>query len=220
MAEIKKNLFAKAGKVAAPAKAAKKNKDEVQLPGLQQVAELDALIKALSAAKASLEAGVKSAGFDHFFNEAQATAKRPDNFRGLDGTASASIEMRKRSTASALSADEIAMLEANGLTVEKAVAVQEMFGVNPSYATDTALLEKVSAALEDIVPTDFFVVQEEKSKFVVSEETMEKAFAIKAPREIIQSISTMAIKPKLEVTDISVIMENVKGLLVSSDEAA
>lgn len=213
MAEIKKNLFAKAKTVAAPAKAAKKNKDEVQLPGIQQVAELDALIKALSAAKTSLEADVKAAGFDHFFNEAQATAKRPDNFRGMDGTASASIEMRKRSTTSALTADEVALFEKHGLKVEKAIAVQEMFGVNTTYATNTKLLEKVSVALEKIVPDDFFVVQEEKSKFVVSEETMEKAFAIKAPREIIHSISTMAIKPKLEVTDLSEILKNVKGLI-------
>jgi hypothetical protein len=208
------SLFANAKAIPAKKSAAKKSdKDEVQLTDLKQLAELDALIKALSAAKTTLDAQVKAEAFDHFFDEAQATAKRPDNFRGIDGIASASIEMRKRSTASALSDDEVKMFEAHGLTVEKAVSVQQLFGVNPIYATDTKLLNKVSKALENIVSADFFVVQEEKFKFVVTDETMEKAFSTKAPREIIEAISTMAIKPKLETTDIAQILKNVKDLI-------
>jgi hypothetical protein len=42
---------------------------------------------------------------------------------------------------------------------------------------------------------------------------MEKAFSTKAPREIIEAISTMAIKPKLETTDIAQILKNVKDLI-------
>jgi len=209
------NLFAAAGKVAAPKSPAKKaDKAEVQLPGLQQLAEIDALMKALAGAKTSLEQEIKATAFQHFFDEAQETAKRPDNFKGLDGIASASIEMRKRSTASALSEDEQKMFEANNLKFEKIVSVQQLFGINPAYASDDKLLQKVSAAIEKIVPADFIVVQEEKFKYVVGDETIEAAFKNKAPREIIEAVTVMAIKPKLESTDIATIIEDVKSLLV------
>ena len=209
------SLFAKA-KTVAPAKAAtkKSTKDEVQLDGLQQLAEIDALIKALTAAKTTIEQSVKSDAFDHFFSLAQADAKRPENFRGIDGNASASIELRKRSTASALSDEEVALFEQHGLVVEKAVSVQKLFGINPAYASDDNLLEAVSNAIADIVPADFIVVQEEKSKNVVGDATMDKAFSIKAPREIIEAITVMAVKPKLANTDIAEILSNVKTLLV------
>jgi len=208
------NLFAKVK--AAPTKtvaAKKKTKDEVAIAGLEQVAQLDALIKSLTAAKTTLEAQVKDTTFNHFFAEAQAFAKRPDNFRGVDGIASASLEMRKRSSASALTADEVKLLEANGLTVEKTVAVPELFAINPAYANDIKLQQKISKLLEGKVPDDIFIVQEEKFKYVVTDATMDVAFATKAPREVIAAITTMAIKPKLETTDISAIIDSVKGLL-------
>ena len=213
------SLFKTAKATAAPKAASKKSdKDEVALKGLQQLAEIDALMKALAGMKTTLEASVKADAFDHFFGVAQATAKRPDNFRGIDGIASASIEMRKRSTASALSEEEIALFEEHGLKVEKVVAVQKLFGINPAYASDDALLEKVSAAIESFVPADFIVVQEEKSKMVVGEATIEQAFADKAPREIIEAITVMAVKPKLETTDIAQIMDDVKALIAPSKE--
>ena len=213
-------LFTNA-KVVAPTKSASKKSDksEVPLAGLEQLAQIDTLIKALTAAKTTLEADVKSAAFDHFFNEAQATAKRPDNFRGVEGDATASIEMRKRSTASALSDEEVSLFEQHGLAVEKVVSVQQLFGINPSYASNDEVMEKVSNALEDLIkrgsiPADIIVVQEEKSKNVVGEATIEKAFSIKAPREIIEAISVMAIKSKLNNIDISSIIDSVKKVLV------
>ncbi len=209
------NLFGNAQPVVAKKVAGKKaTKDEVQLVGLEQLTQIDALIKALSAAKLTLEADVKSAAFDHFFNEAQATAKRPDNFRGVEGDATASIEMRKRSTASALSDDEVALFESYDLVVEKSISVQKLFGINPAYAADDKLLSKVSEAISKFVPADFIVVQEEKSKNIVDEATIEKAFSIKAPREIIEAVTVMAIKPKLNNTDIGQIIDSVKTLLV------
>jgi hypothetical protein len=209
------SLFANA-KTVNPVKATKKSstKNEVQIDGLKQLAEIDALMKALTAAKTTLEQSVKSDAFDHFFNEAQETAKRPDNFRGIDGYASASVEMRKRATTSALSDEEVKMFEKYDLEVEKVVAVQKLFAINPSYASDDKLLQKVEEAIAQIVPVDFIVVQEEKSKNVVGEATIDKAFSSKAPREIIEAITVMAIKPKLETTDIGEIINSVKTLLV------
>ena len=189
----------------------------VPLAGLCQLAEIDAVIKALLAAKTTIEAGVKSDAFDHFFDQAQKIASRPENFRGVDGYASASIEMRKRSTASALSAEEIEMFQAQKLVIEKVVSVQKYFVINQTYANDMGLLGKVEAALKGIVPTDFIQVQEEKSKYVVGDATITAAFAQKAPRHIIEAITTMAIKPLLINTDIKEIFKNVKTLLIGPE---
>lgn len=189
-------------------------KVQVTLPGLLQYAEIDALIKSLEGIKTSLGQTVKAEGFDHFFAEAQKTGTRPENFRGVEGIASASIEMRKRSTASALSVEEQELFAKNKLPTQKVVSVQKLFGINPEFATDSKLLEKVSVALAGIVPDNFIVVQEEQSKVVVNEETMDAAFAQKAPREIIEAITVMSIKPKLESTDLAQIIEDVKALVL------
>jgi hypothetical protein len=214
------NLFKKAVALEAPIAAAKKadKKEHVELKGLKELAEIDALIKSLSTIKASLEADVKGKGFDTFFEMAQ-NGKRPDSFRGTDGTASASVEMRKRSTASVLSDSEVDLLTSHGIKVEKKVTTQMLFAINPSYAADGELLEKVSEAISAIVPEDFIMVQEEKSSNVVSDETIEAAFAKRAPREVIKTITTMALKPKLETTDLKVILDDIKHYIIETEVA-
>ena len=214
------SLFTKAQAQALPTakKTAKSDKEEIHIEGLKQLAEVDALIKALTAVKVTLDASVKAEAFDHFFDTAQATAKRPDNFRGIDDYASASIELRKRSTASALSAEELEMFAKHKLAVEKVVSVQRLYGINPAYAANTTLLNKVSKAIAKIVPDDFIVVQEEQFKHVVNDATIDTAFKNKAPREIIEAITVMAIKPKLETTNIAAILDNVVMLLADGAE--
>jgi len=194
----------------APAKSAKKL--EVQLAGLQQVAEIDALMKALAGAKVALEQDVKAQAFTEFMSLAS-NGTRPESFRGVEGDASASVELRKRSTMSSLSEDEVALLSKYGLKAEKMIATPKLFGINPAYAENTELLLKVEAALADIVPEDFIVVQEEKSKFVVADAVIEGAFRSKAPREVIEAVTVLALKPKLEHTDIAAIIDHVKGLI-------
>jgi hypothetical protein len=208
------NLFGKAKAIATTPKAAasKDKKEQVNLDGLEQLAQIDALIKALGTLKSTIETDVKDAAFDVFYDKVLETGKRPDNFRGVEGTASASIELRKRSTTSVVSEEEKPLFEKNGIPLETVVTVQKLFGINPKYASDDNLLEKVSGALDSIVPDDFIVVQEEVSKTVVSEASMDKAFSSKAPKEVIRAISVMAIKPKLETTDLPSIMDDLKVL--------
>ena len=208
------SMFANAKALPTEKPSAKKDKkDEVVLKGLEQLAEVDALLKTLTGLKKTLENDVKSEAFDHFFGLTRVSNKRPDNFRGIDGNASASVEMRKRSTASALSPEEIALFEKYNIPTQKVVAVQRLFGINPIYANDDKLLEKVSKALESIVPDNFIVVQEEVSKVVVGDETIDKVFETKAPMAIIEAVTVMALKPKLENTDISKIIEDVTKMI-------
>lgn len=203
------SMFANA-KVVKAAKAPKAGKVEVKMVGLQSLAEVDALIDALSALKTTLAAEVKSAAFEHFISVAD--GKRPDNFRGVEGIASASIELRKRSTTSPLGEAELALLAEHDIPAEKLVATQKMFGIDPKYTGDTALLDVVSAALEGKVPEDFIVVQEERSKTVVTDETLRVAFS-KNVRDVIAAVTVLAIKPKLDETDLGRIMDDLRAVI-------
>jgi hypothetical protein len=64
-------------------------------------------------------------------------------------------------------------------------------------------------------------VQEEVSKFVVTDDLADAAFAAlkttnsKVTAEEIRVITSMAIRPKLSSTDMTTILENVAGLLVT-----
>lgn len=213
------NLFKKAAPVTAEAKGTKKSKKaEHHISGLQQLAELDALIKSASALKASLEAEVKEAALEIAIENAG--GKKPESFRGVDGIASASLEFRKRSSASSLSQSEVDLLSEHGISAERVEVTKHLYAINPAYAADDSLLEKVSAALEGIVPDDFIMVQEGKDKYIVNDAAVDKAFAVKAPVEVIKTVITQAIKPKLEQTDLGAIIDDLRDVIAASADIA
>lgn len=193
------SLFKNAKQIAAkPTAAAKKTKQEIALAGVQSLAELKAMIASLEAAAKTIEGEVKEAGFGEFL--AMETQVRPESFKGVDGQASCSVEMRKRGTNSALNADEVAVLEELGLTPFKQVITTEMFGINPAYAGDEKLMDRVSKALEKVagLPADFIVQQAEVSKLVVDDNLLDEAFKLTEGREeALRIVTTMALKPKL-----------------------
>lgn len=196
------------------------SKVEVSMDGLKQFAEIDALIKALSAVQATLDADIKGRALNYFIENAG--GKRPESFRAIEGIASASIELRKRSSRSALTDQEVEQLTKFGATPEKAIVVQKMFGFNPKYTEDQAVLAKIETALTKVsdLPEDLIVVQEEKSGYIVGEDTIDKAFKLGATAEVVLMVGTLAVKPKLDETDIGVIIESVKGLLIPKIEPA
>lgn len=209
------SLFGKAQSISAPPKTAagRKVKPETQIDGLQDLAEIDALIKALGGLKTTLEQEIKQEAFDLFYAKGKELKARPENLKAVDGNATASIEFRKRATSSPLSPAEIEMFTEAGIFVDTIVTTQKLFGVNPKYATDEPLLEKVSKAIERIVPEDFFVVQDEVSKTVVADRTVDEAFAKEANSSIIGALSVLSIKPKLSDVNIKSIIDHVRKLL-------
>lgn len=217
------NLFAKAKTVSAPkTAAAKKTKEEIALAGIQQLAELKAMAASIEAAMASLEGEIKEAGFEKFLE--METKVRPESFKGVDGYGTCSVEMRKRGTNSALNADEVDALEKLGLTPFEQVVTPEMFGINPVYADNTVLMNKVSKALEKIVPEDFIVLQEGKSKLVVDEKLLDAAFKLEGEgrAEALRICTTMALKPKLNADyPMEKLADNVAAILgpVEGEEA-
>lgn len=215
------SIFAKAKTVAAkPTAAAKVKKAEIEISGIQKLAEMKAMIASLEAASKTLEGEIKEAGFGEFLN--MAGSVRPESFKGVDGQASCSVEMRKRGTNSALNDAEVALLEKMGLKPFTQVITTEMFGINPIYAANDKLMEKVSKALEKIVPEDFIVLQEGVSKKVVDDALCDAAFKMPAGADrasAVRVVTTMALKPKLDAGyDMSNLSSNVSSYMSAESE--
>lgn len=210
------NLFKTAKVATKPVKATKsKDKAEVQITGLGDLAAVDALIKTLTAVKETLEADVKAQALAEFKSQVAANHKY-ENFRGIDEGASASCEFRKRSSASGLNEADIDLLNSYGLPFGQNVSVESCYRINPKYTGDSKLLEKISNAISKVkdVPEDFIELQEGVSKPVVTEDTINMACKKPEAFDAVASvIGTLAIKPKLDDTDTAEVFETVKALL-------
>lgn len=196
-----------------PTGAKKADKKEIPIAKIQQVAEIKALMQTLAGTLESLETEVKTAGFEQFLD--MECVGRPESFRGIDGLASASVEMRKRGTNSALNEDEVKLLREHGIEPFEQVVTQEMFGINPAYAGDEALMQRVEKALVKVagLPADFIVKQEKVSKLVVTDEMLDLAFK-KRDRTVLQITTCMALKPKLNAEyPMEKLFDNVKSIV-------
>lgn len=179
-----------------PTAKAKKEKETVEMTGVKDLALLHALIKNATAMAETMEADLKSRGFEHFMSLKGST--RPSSFVGADGPATCSVEMRKRGTNSKLNDEEVAALRSAGIEPFEQVVTQELFAINPKYAEDSKLLATVEKKLAGVVPEDFIVKQDGVSKMVVSDEMLDEAFKSgKVGDSLIAIMTTMALKPKL-----------------------
>ena len=215
----KTNLFQKAAVVTTAAPVPKKSKKtEILIVGLKEYAELDAIIKFAGSLSSTVGSEIKSGPIMDQCVAALTEGILPESFRGIEDDASASCEIRKRSTNSPLNDAELAELAAAGFVVTeidpdaKVVSQTKMFGINPKYENDMKLLEKVSTAIEKIVPEDFIVQTEEKSKVVVTEKVISTVVGSKkANRALAEMLFVPAIKAKLEATDMIKILDNLKA---------
>jgi len=210
------NLFANAKVANKPAKTVKaKEKAEIAISGLANLAAVDALIKSLAAVKETLEAEVKAQALAEFKSQV-ADSRKLENFRGVDDGASASCEFRKRSTASALNEADIDLLKQFNIPFGLNVSVESCYRINPKYTGDSRLLEKISTAISKVkdVPEDFIELQEGISKPVVTEDTITVAARNPAAFDAVATvIGTLAVKPKLDETDTVEIMNRVREII-------
>lgn len=208
------SMFNKAKTIAAaPKKTSAKSKTEIEIAGIEHLAMIDALQKTLDTVRGTLEAEIKTAAAERFAAHIQETGQRPDNFTGVEGGATASIQFRRKSSAYALSEEAVALLRDSGIEPEKQIATPQLFAINPTYAGDEALLAKVEKALAKIVPDDFIVVQAETSKLVATEETLNTAISKRCSPAVIGALTTISCGLKLKQTNMSAILEFVGGLI-------
>lgn len=167
-----------------------------EIKGLENLAKLKAMGELISSMTKTLEASIKVAGFAIFMDTKGSV--RPSSFEALDGTATCSVEMRKRGVNSALSEEEVLVLRSENIEPAKQVITPKLFAINPAYMEDTALLAKIEKALTKLgVPEDLIVKQDEVSKFVVNDEMLDSAFKTTGTEAVLSIMTTMALRPKL-----------------------
>lgn len=194
----KVDFFGSAQTFAKPKKP-KATKDRVAVDGLDEYAALDAVEKVVKSLKEGVKIALEEQAKQFFLEEAEKTGKRPESFRGVDEKSEASVELRKRSTTSALDDASVDLLAEFNIPVETVADQVETFIINPEYANDTKLLEKVSKALAKVpgLPVDFIQKQTATTKRVVTDDTLTALF--KQPRVVMERllslVTTFAVKP-------------------------
>ncbi len=165
------NLFAaaKGETKKAPAKKGKV-KPQIEVADLHQFAALTAAAKAIESHLETLKESVNEEAFEAYLRR-----QNKETLEGIDGDTTASLQLKKRTSRSTLSEAEIATLEALGVETQK--SADSKFYINGDYAEDGDLLQKVSDALEGIVPEDFF--GHTGDKFVVGDNALVQALEIK-----------------------------------------
>lgn len=194
------SMFAKAKPLNGKAKTSTKTVDTtVKVTGLEEYALVDSALKNLTTIKRTLEVQVKTTIRALFLENCH--GKRPENFRGSEGRASASCELRKRSSASPLTDEEAALLDAHKIPYDVVSDTVETFVINPEHlewlSKNSAKVEKALAGIKDL-PVDLFMKQEAHPKRVVTDETVMAAFKCKDVDAVLDTVTTLAIKPRLE----------------------
>lgn len=211
------NLFTAAKQEAPKAapKAKGKEKVEKQINGLAIFAQIQVAISSLEALAKDYETNIKDQMHNFFVVQGEGAGRRPESFRGIDGAASASCEMRKRSSRSVLTDEEVQMLEDNKIPFDVEVDQKEQYFINPAYAGNSELLAKVSEALQNVpgLPADFIQHQAEKSRRVASDASLEAIFKTKTADALLPVVATLALKPTTEDANLTDALKTIQDLI-------
>lgn len=184
------------------------NKFRQNTKGLTTLASIDAVMKALDTLKKSTAAEVKKQMAETFVSRGVAAKKRPENYIGLEGAATASLELRKRSEASPLDEYQAEALRDQGIALDETTT----FSLNQEVLT-AEVMTLVEKALNKVpgIPHNLFTVT---TKTTVAEEALDQVFMKDAvtAKVLLDIVGVLAIKPKLD-EDFAETVERVHGLL-------
>lgn len=185
------NLFAKAKatEVSTP-KSKGKVKPQIAVEDLRMYAALKAAQKTIESLVDTLAQSVNEEALDAFVESGRA-----DSIEGIDGDTTASLQMRKRSSRSVLSDQEAIVLDSLGISRE--LSANSKFYINGKYSEDTELLEKVSNALDGIVPDDF--LGHTGDKYVTSASSIVEAMKLAdkdVRRDVLKIVGVQATRTK------------------------
>ncbi len=164
------------------------------MEGLSDAALVSARITELEATLATLRNSLDEQAREYFV-KAAGNGQRPVNFKAYEGDAEASIELRKRSTRSYLTADEVADFEKNGVPYETVVEKQAAWLLNPKYAADPAFMKQLEKDLDKAkLPLDLFTTQVGSIKQVVSDDSVKTVFAKGLAGELLDRVCILGVK--------------------------
>lgn len=204
------------GKSSTKAKDNQRPRDHVD--GLEDYGNLVAMGKTLKTMIETQASICNAQAAEHFVNEALLYGKVGKSYRGTDGDVTASMELRKRSSASGLNEEEIAVCEKYKVKLEVVEDRPETYIFNPVYVNDEKLLQRIAKALEKVpgMPADLIQKQESTKKTIITEEAMDAVFATKDEdtiRAMMPIVATQAIKPTVPNFDPLSAMKMIADLL-------
>ncbi len=214
------NLFTTAKTVVKKETAKKAKAAEVEIEGLEIYAAIDATEKALKALKETARTKVTETAREIFIANGAEKGGKPENFNGKEGQATASIQLRQRSSASGLSDIEIEQLTKAGIPTEVVEDRPETFIFNPEHLDWLNKNGKeISKALIKLgAPADVLLFQESTKKTVTTDESLKTLFTkpVKVIRELFDVVGTFAIRPSLK--DEERAFELVRGIVGQDEE--
>jgi hypothetical protein len=164
----------------------------IATPGLEILAQIDALEKQLDALKkTTLRPEIQEAMITQFMRN------KGENYKGKENSATASLELRKRASNSGLKEQEIELcLKHNIPTIE----IEGDFKLNVEGLTERKL-EEISKALDKIkgLPADFIQFDAKKARTIVADDAIDTMFRLNDQdtiKTLMPVVGVFAIKPK------------------------
>jgi len=136
----------------------------------------------------------------HFVEDGLRTRTQPMNFAGNDVGATGNMQLRKRTSRSALKEAEVELLEERGISYTE--SDETVFFINKDYEGDEKLMAKVEAALGTIddLPEDFLKCA--PTKYHTTDKSIGEVFTEATNEEDLEMllgvVATLAIKAKYE----------------------
>lgn len=196
------NIFTQAPRMT-PAPKKPKDAEIIELDGINELAAVRVLEKALKDANDQQTALVTGKMVDEFIKRGMRIGLRPKNFRAKDEEALASCQLQSRGAKSGLTEDEAKLLKQHGIPFSEVHLQEPTYLINPKYAEDQTLLERVAEALQAIpdLPKDFIMKIREVRR-QVTDDTINAVFTKdkKLLRTLLPIVTTPIVKTTLEVS--------------------
>lgn len=176
----------------------KPKKDTVTLKGLEDLSIVNAIIKQLETLQSTLRAEVNNQMLDVFVEEGLSIRKAPESFSGVDGQAEGSMQLRKRSSRTVLSLNDVDTLKSLGISYSE--SPDTVYFINKKYADDAKMLDKVSKALDKVpgIPTDF--IEASPTKYTTTDDSIDELFKLnlskQKTRATLQVVASLASRIK------------------------
>jgi len=209
---------AKAG-ATKPKGRAKKVRPEYNINGLRDYAAVKDLMKSLEGLEGTLKGDVHDQMMDRFVEDGLRTHSQPMNFTGNDVGATGNMQLRKRSSRSALKETEVTLLEERGISYTE--SADTVYFINKDYEGDEELMAKVEAALESIddLPTDFLKCA--TPKYHTTEKSIGEVFAEATDANDLENllgvVATLATRVKYE-GGLEAALKRVTAMIIDEDD--
>lgn len=189
---------------------------------LDYLAAINALTTSLNTVKVVYETEIKSMILENFVDFSMEQGKRAANFTGKGMVSEANCQLKKRASTSVLTAEELDLLKANGISFDVATVHEEIpehYFFNQEVLSDPSITAKISAKLAEIPELEGKQViikqagREKVTKNIVSENSFDEISKIQdrdLVKQLLSTVSSLALKDKLNTQDMDAILDLVR----------